>query len=110
MLGLIQLNLKNISYRDPGTGNHLVNGRPLVRVCFETKLDEVFTLGGDIGPLGLGELVLARPRKCIKLKFNLDKYELFGAPDPLFHPRRNWLTMMRVKWRVSANTEIEMSQ
>ena len=52
-----------ISYRDPGAGNHLVNGRPLVWVGFETKLDQIFTLGGNIRPLGLGELILARPGK-----------------------------------------------
>ena len=60
--------IKIISYRDPRTGNHLVNGRPLVRVCFETKLDEVFTLAGDIGPLGLGELVLTRPKNTFLYK------------------------------------------
>ena len=92
----------------------MVYGWPLVRVCFETKFDQVFTLGGDIGPLGLGELVLARPGKYIGFEkksfyknLNFDKDEFFGAPDPLFHPRGNWLTMMRVKWRVSANTEMK---
>ena len=55
--------IKMTSYRDPGAGNHLVNGRPLVGVSFQTKFDQVFTLGGHIRPLGLGELILARPEK-----------------------------------------------
>ena len=75
---------KYISYRDPGVFNHLVNGRALVWVGFQTKLDQIFALGGNICPLGLGELVLARPRKEKNIRVFFQKFKFFFANLILF--------------------------
>ena len=48
------------THRDPFVLNDIVNGESILWICFEHPPNEFFGVRRDVGPFGLGKLVLAR--------------------------------------------------
>ena len=74
-----------LSHRNPLVFDDIIDVVPFGRIRLEHSLDQVFGVLGDVGPLGLGELVLPRT-------------------DSLLHPGRNRKAVVAVKWRESAKS------
>ena len=66
------------THRYPFVTNDIVNGQPFLGVSLEATLDELLGVLGDISPLWVGELVLARS-------------------DPPLHARRYWQSMIGIE-------------
>ena len=50
--------LRNFFYRNPFIPDNFINGQPLFGICFETSLDELLSVLGNVCPLRLWKLVL----------------------------------------------------
>ena len=73
-------NLNYSTHRNPFVPDDLINAESLLGIGLQTAFDQLDGVFGDVGPLGVGELVLTRP-------------------DTSLHPGGDGQTVIGVKWR-----------
>ena len=74
------------SYRNPFVSDDLINAKSLLRIGLETTFDQLNGVLGHVGPLWVGELVLA-------------------GPDAPLHPRGDGQAVVGVEWRKSTQSK-----
>ena len=77
--------MNDSTHRNPLVSDDLVNAESLLGVGLQTALDELDGVLGHVGPLRVGELVLARP-------------------DASLHPRGDREAVVGVEWRESTQS------